>query len=128
MKLVYMLWGREKLDNLDKLAGQMAPFRFNAKQRLDMYVSMCRLLCDIRKGEGTDKEKNDLLALCEKVYPMTPGDKLRMFYFQVLGAIGKTSQEQDERIKKLHESTLKYSDCTAVKAVLENMLNQGNRD
>lgn len=125
MKLVYMLWGREKLDDLDKLAGQMAPFRFNAKQRLDMYVSMCRLIRNIRSGQGTDKDRDDLLTLCEKVYPMTPGDKLKMFYFQVLGAIGKTTEDQEDRIRKLHEFTVKYSDCTAIKSVLENsILNQ----
>ena len=127
-QLVYMLWGRASMDNLDKLAEQMAPFRFNAKQRLDMYMAMCTPLSRLRKKQGTDKDREDLLSLCEKVYPMTPGDKLRMFYFQVLGAMGNTTKEQDERIERLHELTLKYSDCNAVTSVLRNMkINQQNK-
>lgn len=127
MKLIYMLWGREKMDDLDKLAEQMKPFRFNAKQRLDMYVSMCRLVRNLRGGKGTEKDKDDLLALCEKAYPMTPGEKLRMFYFQVLSSLGNTTKEQEERILKIHEFTIEYSDCTAVISTLKNMLEQRER-
>lgn len=139
-KLVSMLQGRDEtsslglrermeanarhpqkvMKDLDEVSEQIAPFRFNAKQRLNMYVQMCGLIRNIREGKGTDKDRDDLLTLCEKVYPMTPGNVLRMFYFQVLGYIGQNeTAEQKERIMNIHRFTLKYSDCTTVKAILE---------
>lgn len=110
---------RKMMKDLEKVTEQMAPFRFNARQRLDIYVEMCGLIRDIREGKATDNDRDRLLTLCEKVYPMTPGDKLRMFYFQVLATVGQTTPEQDKRIEQIHDFTLKYSDCNAVKSVLE---------
>ena len=118
------------MKDLDKVRQQMAPFQFNAKQRLNMYVQMCGLIRNIREGKGTDKDRDDLLSLCEKVYPMTPGNMLRMFYFQVLGYISQNeTAEQKERIMNIHRFTLKYSDCTTVKTVLEmNHMAQPERE
>lgn len=107
------------MKDLEKVTEQMAPFRFNARQRLDIYVEMCGLIRDIRNGKATDNDRDHLLSLCEKVYPMTPGNQLQMFYFQVLARVGQTTPEQDKRIEQIDDFTLKYSDCTPVKSVLE---------
>ena len=124
-KLIGILQGKEDMKDLKEVVEQMGPFEFNAKQRLEMYVDMCAPLKNIQEGRCTNKDVESLLALCEKAFPMTPGDKLKKFYFQVLGVVEQEgTMAQKERVHKLNEFMLMHTDNEELKWMLENAMTQ----
>ena len=50
IKLRDMIRGREPMDDLDKVAKQMAPHHFNSRERMDTYVALGKALREARKG------------------------------------------------------------------------------
>ena len=127
-KLIKILKKQDSMEDLQKVAEQMTPFEFNAKQRLNMYVAMCEPLKNIDEGRCTNKDVENLLTLCEKVYPMTPVDKLKDFYIPVLGTVaieGTTAQK--ERVRQLNEFMLEHTDNDELKQLIENAMKQWNQ-
>lgn len=127
-KLVKILKLQDSMADLNKVAGQMAPFEFNAKQRLEMYVAMCEPIKNIQEGRCTNRDVENLLTLCEKVFPMTPEDRLKEFYASILGIVElEGTPSQKERVQQLNEFILKRTDNTELRLIIENAMRQWNR-
>lgn len=127
-KLVKILKLQDSMADLNKVAGQMAPFEFNAKQRLEMYVAICEPIKNIQEGRCTNRDVENLLTLCEKVFPMTPGDRLKEFYASILGIVElEGTPSQKERVQQLNEFILKRTDNTELRLIIENAMRQWNR-
>ena len=127
-KLIQILKRQDPVDDVQAVAAQMAPFEFNAKQRLEMYVAMCTPMKNIQEWRCTNKDVETLLALCEKAYPMTPADKLKEFYTSVLGTVvieGTTAQRQ--RVRQLNEFMLNHTDSDDLRLLIENAMGQWER-
>ena len=123
MKLRDMLRGREKMDGLDKLVKQMKPHHFNSRSRLDVYVALAQALRAAWADKENEKKVEKLLVLCEKEFPKIEGKNLVWFYFPVtiyLANVG--TEEQRQRVLKIHEYTYEHTDHNPLRAGLRNML------
>lgn len=124
LKLVSMLSGREKINNLDKMAKQMAPFHFNSRERLDVYVSIAKALRLAREKNNGEKEVEKLLVLCEKEFPKMDGQMLVRFYFPITFYIANVgTAAQGTRVRELHQYVYEHTNYERFKYGLGNLLN-----
>lgn len=128
IKLRDIIRGRETMDDLDKVAKQMAPHHFNSRERLDTYVALAKALRAARK-DNSEKGVEKLLELCEKEFPKIDGEHLVYFYFPVTIYIANVGTEtQYKRVSKLHEYVYEHTDHNPLKIGLGNMLSGAKKN
>ena len=124
IKLINMLSGREKINDLDKMAKQMAPFHFNSRERLDVYVAIAKALRLAREKNNGEKEIEKLLVLCEKEFPKMDGQMLVRFYFPITFYIANVgTAAQRTRVRELHQYIYDHTNYERFKYGLGNLLN-----
>ena len=122
IKLRDIIRGREPMDDLDKVAKQMAPHHFNSRERMDTYVALGKALREARK-DNSEKGVEKLLELCENEFPKIDGEHLVYFYFPVTIYIANVGTEaQYKRVCKLHEYVYEHTEHNPLKIGLGNML------
>ncbi len=120
IKLRDMIRGKEKMDDLDKAAQQIAPLHFNSRERLGIYVSIGQKLREAWKDPSKIEE---LLVLCEREFPKIEGEHLVYFYFPVMMYMSnKGTKEQGDRVLKLHQYIYEHTTHNPLKIGLGNML------
>ena len=122
IKLRDIIRGREPMDDLDKVAKQMAPHHFNSRERMDTYVALGKALREARK-DNSEKGVEKLLELCENEFPKIDGEHLVYFYFPVTIYIANVGTEaQYKRVCKLHEYVYEHTEHNPLRIGLGNML------
>ncbi|MFR7811994.1 MAG: hypothetical protein ACLU4N_23655 [Butyricimonas faecihominis] len=80
IKLRDIIRGREPMDDLDKVAKQMAPHHFNSRERMDTYVALGKALREARK-DNSEKGWRNYWNYARMNFPRLTGNIWCIFIF-----------------------------------------------